>query len=632
VAYSNNPQLKLRLEIGFSDTPSSDLASIAWTDVTPYLRLADGLTLSRGRPDETSQVRAGLATFRLNNRDGRFTPGDNSGAYFPNVKLRRPIRVSVAADPDAPSTYVPVWTGYVDSWGEGWNAGIQAVAQVRAADLMAALARRTMRSLALEEALYDAPVLLYPLNDSEGSTTAGDQSSTVKDPLTVTQAGSGGTAVFGTASTMGSDPGETCLVLTRSDATNGKYLTQTFAPLSGLDAAAAVTLACFIYLPVSVSGVVRAVELGRFLSTDLLALDLSTNAPRATVTIGASTVTTTAGAAINDGAWHHLAATYDGANLRLWVDGVNVQTSAAALGTFTGSILTVGATQSGGSLANGWFKGVAAYGAALTGTRIAAHADALDGATGETSLARFNRIVRLAVGSWATSSSSATPSATMAPQPFDGVSAQTLLYQVAEAELAPVFISPAGLPVWQGRAERARGAVVYSLPVTLVDSSTGFTTSDATLLNSVTYSRPNGATITVQDTASITANGIQSESRTVYYDTDAQLTSAANFVVNSRKDPEVRAGALTVDLVTTDPTVDSDVLLALDVSDMLRLTSVPRGSVTQIDVFIEGANDSITPASWRRSWNTSPIRAGGQVWVLGDPVYSILGSTTILGA
>ena len=531
------------------------------------------------------------------------------------------------------SPYSPVWTGYIEEWGNGWNQGVQPVVQVRASDLMARVANRTMDTLVTEEQLYDTPILFYPLNDSAGSITAGNQSTTSVATLAVTQAGTGGTATFGTTGLLGADQSATVLALTRSDASNGKYLTQTYNPLSGLAAVSGVTLEAYIYLPVSVPAeTVRAVELARYASFDLLAIDLNANAPQVTLTIGSTTVTTTAGSAINDGAWHHVAAWYDGANVKCYVDGVETGSSAAVLGTFTGSILTVGGKNNGTTLANGWFAGVAAYASALSTTRLAAHAAGVTGATGESSLARFQRIARLAIGSWAASSSAYTASATMCAQPFDGSSASSLLYQVSDAEIAPVYVTPSGTLAWTGRAQRTSAATTTEVSATIVASSTGFTTTDALVVNQATYTRPNGATVTVSDAASQALYGKVSQSGTLYVNTDAQLTATANYVVNSRSTPQLRTGSLTVDLHTADATTSATTLLAVDVNSVVRVTSVPLGSITTVDVFVEGVNDYITPNSWTRTWNTSPLRAGGQAWVLGSSSYSQLGTTTILGA
>jgi hypothetical protein len=82
------------------------------------------------------------------------------------------------------------------------------------------------------------------------------------------------------------------------------------------------------------------------------------------------------GASVSDGAWHLLDATYDGAQLRIYVDGTQ-SASAAATGSlvYASAALQIGRRD---SAAPNWYAGsldeVALYPSALTATQIAAHA------------------------------------------------------------------------------------------------------------------------------------------------------------------------------------------------------------------------------------------------------------------
>lgn len=82
----------LRLECAFTSVVDSPYPT--WTDITPYLDLTTGVTISAGRADEYSVAQAGTMSAGLDNRDGRFTPGLVSSPYFPNVKIRRKVRCS----------------------------------------------------------------------------------------------------------------------------------------------------------------------------------------------------------------------------------------------------------------------------------------------------------------------------------------------------------------------------------------------------------------------------------------------------------------------------------------------------------------------------------------------------------
>ncbi|MFD8531535.1 carbohydrate binding domain-containing protein [Streptosporangium canum] len=68
-----------------------------WTDITPYVREADGIRITRGRGDEQSDVQPGTMSLTLDNRDRRFTPGLAASPYYPNVRKGVPIRCWVGA-------------------------------------------------------------------------------------------------------------------------------------------------------------------------------------------------------------------------------------------------------------------------------------------------------------------------------------------------------------------------------------------------------------------------------------------------------------------------------------------------------------------------------------------------------
>ncbi len=84
----------VKVDIAFDSSYSTAAASRTWTDVTDYVLTGNGITNVYGRQDELSQPGPNTCSLTLNNSDGRFTPGLASGAYYPNVKVGRPIRVA----------------------------------------------------------------------------------------------------------------------------------------------------------------------------------------------------------------------------------------------------------------------------------------------------------------------------------------------------------------------------------------------------------------------------------------------------------------------------------------------------------------------------------------------------------
>lgn len=85
----------VKVEIAFNSTYSTPAASRTWTDVTEYVKTAEGISISHARQDEFSQPGPNTCSLTLKNADGRFTPGLATSPYYPNVKIGRPLRVAV---------------------------------------------------------------------------------------------------------------------------------------------------------------------------------------------------------------------------------------------------------------------------------------------------------------------------------------------------------------------------------------------------------------------------------------------------------------------------------------------------------------------------------------------------------
>lgn len=80
-----------------------------WTDISNYVYYRDPINITDiGRPNESSTIQAGQCTLTLNNRDGRFTPKNPAGAYYPYIQRNTQIRVHV----NAASTTGVNYSGY----------------------------------------------------------------------------------------------------------------------------------------------------------------------------------------------------------------------------------------------------------------------------------------------------------------------------------------------------------------------------------------------------------------------------------------------------------------------------------------------------------------------------------------
>ena len=108
------------VEVAFNAGLATDPASRTWTDITDYVELDQGLGITGGRADERGTADANTCTMVVDNSDGRFTPELSSSPYYPNVKLRRPIRVQSTFPPPAGQNLLSAANAGFESGVGGW--------------------------------------------------------------------------------------------------------------------------------------------------------------------------------------------------------------------------------------------------------------------------------------------------------------------------------------------------------------------------------------------------------------------------------------------------------------------------------------------------------------------------------
>lgn len=72
--------------------PSGTLLRLA-TDATPFVKMDEGISLTRGRQDNISEVQPGTLTFTLDNNTGWFTPDSDGSPYYPYIDLGAQVQV-----------------------------------------------------------------------------------------------------------------------------------------------------------------------------------------------------------------------------------------------------------------------------------------------------------------------------------------------------------------------------------------------------------------------------------------------------------------------------------------------------------------------------------------------------------
>ena len=269
----------------------------------------------------------------------------------------------------------------------------------------------------------------------------------------------------------------------------------------------------------------------------------------------------------------------------------------------------------------------------LDSNQIGALAGVVRGNAGETTLARFNRLARLAGYATTDATMSPPPVGMMGVQAYSGRSVAALLGEVASVEHSPLVPAKNGRFSLSSRSVRYNiTGATFTLPATAVDPSTSIITSEANLINVVNASRTGGAAMVVRDATSIAAYGEHPTSVSWPCWTDSEAETYAAELLAKNKDPQPLTESLTVDVVAAKASIDESAVINAEINDVVTVTGLPADSPLSDPLFyIEGISDTVTPTSWIRTFNTTLVPADTEVWLLGAAAGDELGTDTRLG-
>lgn len=596
-------------------------------NITQYVDLEAGYTITHGRSDQFDAIEASTLTMTLNNTTGVFAAG--TPTFDPEVDHAIRVTHTVAG------VVSRRFTGYVQRWPVKWSdSGMDRLAftNITAVDRLPRWSRQTLQSITVEEhlrRLAGASAPYWPLTDPAGSTQVASIEPQLPDQLA--PAGTGAAVLFsgGTAPTYG---GPSAALFS-----SGKYLRGTSVIF-----VADPVLTAFITTASTPSGTSTLIRYldngagGRPVAALWLFID-SSGRLRGTYDDGlGGTVTVSSSAVVTDGLTHHVALRAAGTSLELYIDGLLDGTIAAGVVAISGYVYV-----GGDGLGNGYtgsISHVAMFDSAtpVGATEIAAlSASGLTGFAGERTDQRVARLLDRAgvpSGSMALETGAQT---TPAADALEGVSIADAVVDVMTAENGLVFVAGDGTVIMQNRSHRAHRTTAAA---TLTAGDVG---GDVEVLydldqgaNYVTATRPDGTAQLAQNPGSITEHGTYPvDLGTLAVVTDAQALDAAWWRVNGFSEPSVRLPGVTVDLLTQ-PTAFQQTVQGLEVSDRVALTGIPSNAPTVDDQIVEGWTETVhvtaTDVEWSMQFNTSSWSTE-QVWILDDPVYSILDSTTRLG-
>ncbi|MEU3836146.1 LamG-like jellyroll fold domain-containing protein [Streptomyces microflavus] len=529
----------------------------------------------------------------------------------------------------------PRFWGVVNEWPVSWS-GLTSSVSITATDLFKWLNKQPdLRSMLGMEVLtretlsgdYTYLGAYFPLSEAAGSTAAGDVAGRFAlGALAVTQVGSGGSLEFGTDGVP--ETGETGVTMAPASASAGKYLVADMGPGFAADS---------VWLPQYQVWFKTTVPSRVLLGLHDPGLDhqtiLALNAGGVLVVESTETgppvsVTTTATGNLADGQWHHLV--YDQSFKRIYVDGAAVGGTLTAWSATDYRTLYVGGYR-GGRLFDGQIAHVSIHlGTGPFGPLYAATYDAIAGFAGEPADWRVERLARYAGLSSVTIHG--TTHDAMASQGPGGSSVVARLREVESTESGKLYAERDyyGL-AYQSRDLRFNpDAAGEAFTIQYADLETGsveLSDDDQKMCNEVEASRPGGATQTVRASESILAFGVYPEPMNLIKTTDLSVLDAAMWRVMRYANPLPELREVPIKAMSMPQYLD---ILDADISSYFTVYDLPAQALaTELRVTVEGYTETLKEQEHDIQFRTSES-SRDSVWVLGDPVYGVLGVTTRL--
>ena len=612
--------------------PDQDLASVTWTDITPYLDVQAGVTITRGRSEETADVSPSTLALTLKNSDGRFTKGNAASPYYPNVRSGKRIRLGLVW---AGSTY---WrfTGDVNEWPTAWSGpGLYAETRITATDRLGR--PKEYLGTAEEDVNDDAPVVYYPLTEPAGSLSAGDLSGNSQSALVGTQVGVGGRIALGdnTSQDQFFDESVTGALFTPAGSGDGRYLTARIAPTSA--SATGASISCIAQEGASppTTGPVATLTAqdGSFLSIwksgggqigaayydgpSATLYELASGfGMSSTFPAHFAVVLDVPGALLGRITFYYGGTAY----------GTPVQFPMASVPQWVRA--SVGGTRKQtfkGSVWHAAFYDHVAAGAAFAGQGQSAILG-LDGA-GNTSYGRLAKLCvysNLGVLQWANGGGGFTP------QPVGGQQirgdALDAMRLVERTEAGMFYIMGDGRPML--RLRQARYNLGASLTLAAGKYDLAFRGDNYGVANDVTYARPEGASVRMVNESSRADVGRRTESITAVPATDEQLRSLATWRAYATGVDRNRVTSVKISLLNDSSLATA--ALSMDLGGKIVTAGLPsQAPASSLELIVEGWTEVVGEQEWSMTFVTSPAEPY-TVWQLGVAGRSELGTTTIL--
>jgi len=180
---------------------------------------------------------------------------------------------------------------------------------------------------------------------------------------------------------------------------------------------------------------------------------------------------------------------------------------------------------------------------------------------------------------------------------------------IEQSEFGGFFTSRAGKVIFLDRdtiAQRANSTPRKYSDVDPLPANTypykfvDFAFDDQLILNKVTVSTAGNTPVTVQDQDSIDTFFTKSGQRLdLLMLNNSEAEDQANTILASRKNSKLRINSMTVNILDSISTQNTEENLTMDIYTLTNVTkTMPGGSVVTIELFCQGVNHDITPSTW----------------------------------
>ncbi|MCX6399239.1 MAG: hypothetical protein NTX33_04810 [Propionibacteriales bacterium] len=609
-------------------------------DVSSYVRLPNGISLTHGRADEQGDIQPSTMSLTFDNLDGRFTLGSTIIASPSPIQINNRIRVRLTVS----GTTVDRFTGYVQEWPVEWPSGGQefSTVSITATDALARLGRIPTRLPVTEAQLSNGATVVWPLTDPTPKSTPGmvgpvawpvGPDATTVGPLRMLGKPVGGDTQYPEFASEAC-PNDNGSIIKFVDAISNPYQ---LGKVFGGDTSTATGLghpwSSAFQIEMAFKGTPGSagnfMQVGDALQPSTTAVWFGTFDDQLALYhyVGGVTTKVVSTQSVMDNEWHLCTArvTNSGITIELWLDGELVGSDSSP-NIPTGTLDAVKASNAiTGEVAMGHF---AFYPHSATTNAVSWQAFGSDEGR-PTTLS----ILRYALLAGVTSSSTGVPTR-FAPV-FNASDYAELMTEVVKADNGRLYVNGSGTLIHEGNTARLTkvyaGAPDITVTVDSLNADASFSVDTQRMANRVEVTRAGGSSVVTEDATSIAQHGVYGTSDTIQVLTDDDAANLAAYFLWLNKNPSSRLAGVKVDLLTQTTAIQQAFLINL-MGAWLRFTGLPSQAPTgaTADLYIEGWTEVITKTDWSIDLNTSPKRETATTWWRLNDANFPLGTNTAL--